>query len=122
MIEQTDLFPTLTELCGIGPIRCLPWRSFAALVQNRRYHPREFAYSEYYFCRNVFTRDDRYVGKPPILMVRTDKWKLNYLSWGRSELFDMEKDPGEFHNRIDDTGCASIAKELMTIARRMYET
>ena len=52
-------------------------------------------------------------------MVRTDKWKLNYLSWDRSELFDVVADPGEFRNRIDDTGCAGIAKELTAIARRM---
>ncbi len=120
LIEQTDLFPTLAELCGLEAVPGLPGRSFAALVRNRRYQPREFAYSEYYFCRNVFTRDNRYVGKPPLLMVRTDKWKLNYLSWGRSELFDIEKDPGEFRNRIEDTGCASIARELIAIARNVY--
>ncbi len=120
LIEQTDLFPTLAELCGLEAVPGLPGRSFAALVRNHRYQPREFAYSEYYFCRNVFTRDNRYVGKPPLLMVRTDKWKLNYLSWGRSELFDIEKDPGEFRNRIEDTGCASIARELIAIARNVY--
>ena len=51
------------------------------LFDNRTYQPREYAYSEYDFCHGVFTRDNRYVGNPPILMVRTDRWKLNYLSW-----------------------------------------
>ena len=122
LIDGVDLFPTLTELCGLGAVKGLPGRSFAALVENGRYESREFVYSEYYFCRNVFTRDNHYVGKPPILMVRTDKWKLNYLSWDRSELFDMENDPGEFENRIDDTGCAGVAKELTGIAERLYKT
>ena len=49
-------------------------------------------------------------------MVRTDRWKLNYLSWERCELFDMEKDPGEFRNVIDDPGNAGIVKELTRIA------
>jgi len=87
-------------------------------LRGRRYTPREFAYSEYWFCRNVFTKDDRYVGKGPILMVRTDRWKLNYLDWGRSELFDLSNDPGEFINRIDDTGLGGVVKELTAIARR----
>ncbi|MBS1829307.1 MAG: sulfatase-like hydrolase/transferase [Acidobacteria bacterium] len=121
LIEQVDLFPTLAELCGHqAPAAKIHGRSFANLVQRRRYTAREFAYSEYYFCHNVFTRDDRYVGKDPILMVRTDRWKLNHLAWGRSELFDLKNDPGEFRNVIDDSGNAGIAKELTAIARRMY--
>ena len=122
LIEQVDLFPTLAELCGQVSPKDLPGRSFAPLLQGRRYQPREFAYSEYYFCRNVFTRDNRYVGKPPILMVRTAEWKLNYLSWDRSELFDLDGDPHEFRNRIDDSGNAGIARELQSIAQRMYRS
>jgi choline-sulfatase len=122
LIEQIDLFPTIAELCGHGAPKDLPGRSFAPLVQNRRYQPREFAYSEYYFCRSVFTRDNRYVGKPPIVMVRTDRWKLNYLSWDRSELFDLTNDPQESRNRIDDPANAGIAKELTAIAQRMYRS
>ncbi|MBK7928480.1 MAG: sulfatase-like hydrolase/transferase [Bryobacterales bacterium] len=119
LIEQIDLFPTLAGLCGHTAPKNLPGRTFAPLLRNRRYSQREFAYSEYYFCHNVFTRDDRYVGKPPILMVRTDRWKLNFLDWGRSELFDLQSDPGEFRNCIDDSGNAGIVSELQAIARRM---
>ena len=120
LVEHTDLFPTLAELCGHAVPKEIHGRSFAALIKDRRYVQREYAYSEYYFCHRVFTRDDRYVGKPPILMVRTDKWKLNYLSWARSELFDLQKDPGEFRNCIDDSGNAGVVKELTGIARRMF--
>lgn len=120
LVEQVDLFSTLAELCGFAPPRGIHGRSLAPLLRGRRHTPREFAYSEYHFCHNVFTRDNRYVGKPPILMVRTDTWKLNYLRWDRRELFDVAADPGEFHNRIDDTGHAGIARELGRMAERMY--
>ena len=73
-------------------------------------------------CRNVFTRDNRYVGKPPILMVRTNEWKFNYLSWDRSELFDMRKDPGEFQKVVNESRNANVVKELRTIAERIYTT
>jgi choline-sulfatase len=122
LVEQIDLFPTLAELCGHNAPRTLPGRSFARIFDGRRHAGREFVYSEYYFCRSVFTRDDRYVGKPPLLMVRTDRWKLNYLSWDRSELYDLARDPGEFHNAIDDTGNAGIVKELTAVAERVFRS
>ena len=116
IVEQVDLLPTLAELCGLDAPTGIDGRSFAASVRGERHAGREFAYSEYYFCRRVFTADDRFVGKPPIVMVRTDRWKLNHLSWERSELFDLENDPGEFRNVIDDSGNAGIVKELTKIA------
>jgi iduronate 2-sulfatase len=119
-VEQVDLFPTLAELCGFEAPLGIHGRSLAPLLRNRRHTAREFAYSEYWFCRNVFTRDDRYVGKPPILMVRTGKWKFNFLSWDRSELFDLEKDPGEQENRVDDAGNGGIVRELRAIAERQF--
>ncbi len=116
IVEQVDLLPTLAELCGLDVPSTIDGQSFAASVRGDRHTPREFAYSEYYFCRRVFTADNRFVGKPPIIMVRTDRWKLNYLSWERSELFDIQNDPGEFRNVIDDSGNAGIVKELTAIA------
>lgn len=120
IIEQIDLFPTLAEFCGIGSPRGIHGKSFSSLLRGRRYTPREFAYSEYYFCHDVFTRDNRYVGKEPILMIRTDRWKLNHLSWDRSEFYDMQQDPREFTNLIDSSGSGGVVKELERSARRMY--
>lgn len=122
LVEQVDLLPTLAELCGFEAPTGIDGRSFASSVRGERHASREFAYSEYYFCRRVFTADNRFVGKPPILMVRTDRWKLNYLSWDRSELFDLRDDPGEFRNAIDDSGNAGIVKELTRIAETTYRS
>ncbi len=121
IVEQVDLFPTLAELCGFSAPQHLDGRSFAPSVRGGRFAAKEIAYSEYYFCHRVFTADNRFVGKPPILMVRSDRWKLNYLSWERSELFDLAKDPREFHNAIDEPGNAGIVKELTAIAERNYQ-
>ncbi len=122
LVAQVDLLPTLADLCGFETPAGMDGRSFASSVRGERHAAREFAYSEYYFCRRVFTADDRFVGKPPILMVRTDRWKLNYLSWDRSELFDMQNDPGEFRNAIDDSGNAGIVNELTRIARTTFRS
>ena len=53
-------------------------------------------------------------------MVRTAQYKLNYLSWDRSELFDVQKDPGEFSNRIDDLALTGVVGELKLIAERQF--
>jgi choline-sulfatase len=120
LVEHIDIYPTLAELCNLPEPENIQGHSFAPLLQNESYEPREYAYSEYDFCHGVFTQDNRYVGKPPILMVRTDRWKLNHLSWERSELFDLKNDPNEFTNVIDDPGNAGIVKELTAIAERTY--
>jgi choline-sulfatase len=120
LISQVDLFPTLAALCGHEVPKGLPGRDFSALVTNKRHSPREYVYSEYYFCKSVFTRDNRYFGRSPIQMVRTDRWKLNYLEWDRSELFDMSNDPHEFRNCIDDPANASVLRELTGIIRREH--
>jgi len=122
LISHIDLFPTLAALCGHDTPNDLPGRDFSPLVTDRRYPAREYVFSEYYFCRTVFTRDNRYVGKPPILMVRTDRWKLNYLEQDRSELFDLANDPGEFRNCIDDPSNAGVLRELTGIAQRVHQT
>lgn len=121
-IEHVDLFPTLAEMCGFEAPRGLHGRGFAGLLENRKHIPREFAYAEYDFCHNVFAKDDRYAGKPPILMVRTDRWKLNELSWGRPGLYDLANDANESRNVIGAPGNAGAVKELRAIARRMYES
>jgi len=118
--DEIPIYPTLAELCNLPEPENIQGHSFAPLLQNESYEPREYAYSEYDFCHGVFTQDNRYVGKPPILMVRTDRWKLNHLSWERSELFDLKNDPNEFTNVIDDPGNAGIVKELTAIAERTY--
>ena len=43
-----------------------------------------------------------------------------HLSWGRTELFDLEKDPNEFTNVIDELENAWIVRELTEIAERMH--
>lgn len=45
-------------------------------------------------------------------MVRLGPWKLSHYTAGFSELFNLEEDPREASNRINDASCASIRMEL----------
>jgi hypothetical protein len=56
--------------------------------------------------------------------VRTEKWKLNYCDKPRSgELYDLEKDPGEFNNLWGNSHYRDAQEMMMYImVGRMIET
>jgi choline-sulfatase len=112
LVAHVDLYPTLARLAGLELPDAVHGRSFAGLVNNDEYSERDYVFAEYNFCRNVFTSDNRYVGKPPIRMVRSKEWKLNQLDWAKDELYDLKNDPGEHHNLIDSPAHANIVTEL----------
>ena len=46
------------------------------------------------------------------VMVRTEKWKYMARLAGKEELYDLEADPGELANRIDDDGLGDVVRDL----------
>ena len=57
------------------------------------------------------------------VMVRTERYKLsvNALTREPADLYDMQEDPNELHNRVDDPQLASIRQELIDIAPRVED-
>ena len=45
-------------------------------------------------------------------MIRTEAWKLNVYGGVPGELYNLQDDPREFYNRIDDPACASSVTSL----------
>lgn len=50
-------------------------------------------------------------------MIRTPRWKYIWNATDVDELYDLERDPGELINRIDDPSCAG---ELRELRQRLY--
>jgi len=48
----------------------------------------------------------------------TRSWKYVYNGFDFDELYDLESDPGETINRIDDPDCADIIRQL---SRRLWQ-
>lgn len=95
MVSSYDYFPTILDYLGVkAPAgkSNRPGRSYAGLVAGNR--PRRWEnrlYFEYSYVRGVRTENLKYIE-------RTKDWP--------SELYDLEADPGETANRIEDPAYA----------------
>ena len=104
-----DWFPTVLDYLGIEnpEAEALPGRSFASLLRGE-----EAAGSSHVV---VF---DEY---GPVRMIRSRRWKyVHRYPAGPHELYDLEQDPGEDHNRIDDPACADVVEEMRKNLREWF--
>jgi arylsulfatase A-like enzyme/Tfp pilus assembly protein PilF len=94
-VETADLAPTIASLAG-APLGAVDGRSLLPLVaagDARVGDPDRPAYAESYY-QSVL------LGWSPLRAVRTSRWK--FIEAPRPELYDLDGDPGELRNRIDD--------------------
>ncbi|MBI3209059.1 MAG: sulfatase-like hydrolase/transferase [Candidatus Solibacter usitatus] len=90
MVSSYDYFPTITDYAGVKtPADAKrPGRSYAGLLRGEKQEwDNRRLYFEYSFVRGVRTETMKYIR-------RTKEWP--------SELYDLERDPGETANRVDD--------------------
>lgn len=110
LVEMVDIFPTLTDLCGVKPPTNLQGRSLKLLLQNPSAAGKEYAYT-------VVTR-----GTKLGLAIRFDHWR--YTEWGSpqpAELYDLNADPKEFTNLVGKKEHAEVltrAKQLLAKAQK----
>lgn len=108
VIANVDFAPTFLEVAGIESDYQTQGRSFAAALtgdtppdwrQSMYYH-----YYEFPFWHHV----------QPHYGIRTDKYTLAhfYYNIDQWELYDLEKDPAQMHNVIDDPDYAEVVTQL----------
>jgi len=96
LAQQIDIYPTLAELAGFEIPPHVQGRSLAPILQNS-----ENRVHEEVFCTK---------GKDHLL--RTERWAYLFYRNGAAELYDMQEDPRQFTNLIDDPEHAATAREL----------
>jgi hypothetical protein len=104
-----DLFPTVCDLACIERPPHLQGNSLAGLFLQshaKDYQAREYALCEEGYYRTLRTRRYKLVYAPP------------HYTWGdgqgfTSQLYDLEKDPGEWENRFEDPAYAEIRQRLI---------
>lgn len=106
VVEFVDLFPTLTELCGVTTPDGLTGRSLRALLESPDSNWDGHAVTQ------VLRPGD---GKPVMgRSVRTNRWRYTEWNGGQDgvELYDHQADPDEFENLANTPGHENLIAEL----------
>jgi len=108
IVEFVDLFPTLTDLCGLGAPAGLEGRSFRRLLADPSAAGKKAAFT--------VVKRGGILGRS----VRTDRWRYTEWDGGRegSELYDHEGDPGEYRNLAEDPSHRPTVAALRKLLRR----
>jgi uncharacterized sulfatase len=86
IVELLDLFPSFCEIAGHPAPEPLDGRSFVPILKEPGARGKEAAFCQWGNGRTV----------------RTQRWRLTERSDGSSELYDHDRDAGEFFNVIAD--------------------
>ncbi len=102
LVELLDIFPTVTELCGLKPPPEVQGRSFVALLNDPQQPWKDAA----------FTQVQR--GKIAGRSVRTERYRYTEWDGGKrgAELYDHQSDPNELANLAAHSAYVSIVRDL----------
>jgi len=113
LVELIDIFPTLTEICGLPAAKGLEGKSFPPLLQQPLQPWTTAAYTQH-------PRPAYYKGKPRVMGYSMRTATLRYTQWRKfetgatvaQELYDHRRDPAENHNVAADPRYAVQLQQL----------
>ena len=113
MVRNIDIAPTILELAGASMPGTLDGRSFVPLLRGEPARRKTELLYEYYW-------EDAFPHTPTVFALREERWKYIYYHgvWDRPELFDLEADPAERRNLVDDPEQADRVVRMRT---RLFE-
>ena len=100
-VSLLDLYPTLVDLCGLPPNRRLEGRTIAPLVRDPEI---EWPYPA------VITHSPHWHG--PNHAIRSEAFHYIHYGRGGEELYDVSKDPSQWHNLARDPKYGKIKEDL----------
>jgi choline-sulfatase len=110
-VSLVDLAPTFMEALGAGPLPgALPGRSLFE-ISGEPDDPDRAVFSEYHAVGSI----------TGMFMVRKGKWKLVHHEGYAPQLFDLEADPDEAHDRAADSACAEALASLQAALRSICD-
>ena len=117
LVENIDLLPTFVEAAG-SPNAANPWLEGRALTPWLHGTPpdewREYVISEYTYALRPIAQDLGVSDQDArLFMIFDGRYKMMHAQGGfRPQVFDLQTDPDEFHDRGDDPAYADIITGL----------
>jgi choline-sulfatase/uncharacterized sulfatase len=107
IIESIDLFPTLCDLTGLEIPNTVQGKSFSGIISGQEKWERKNALTENPYRKALSTKHWRYIAN---------------LEGEEDELYDLQKDPWELSNRIQDPDLQDLARDLLrTLLHRVVQ-
>jgi arylsulfatase A-like enzyme len=105
LASQTDLAPTVLELLGQPPLERAEGQSLAPILRDESTPSRPYTFSEYNGWKD---------GGFKMRAIVSERFKYVYSHEDQDQLFDLERDPDELTNLVDDAAHGAIVRELRT--------
>ncbi|MBK7496625.1 MAG: sulfatase-like hydrolase/transferase [Candidatus Omnitrophica bacterium] len=123
MVELIDLFPTITDLCGLPAPPQVQGHSLVPLLKGDSEGGREFIFSEYLENEEAMirTRQFKYIYTTGARN-REDGYRTGRPLPGRTRiLFDIHQDPGEMTNLADNPEYQQVIAEMKAEMLQCFE-
>ena len=106
-VQNIDIAPTILDIADEDIPTNMRGRSFLPLLEGKKTKWRNEIFYEYYWER-------AFPQTPTTFGIRTDKYKYIYYYgiWDTNELYDIENDPAEMNNLIDQPQYKKLVKEM----------
>jgi uncharacterized sulfatase len=109
LISHLDIIPTMIEMMGQEPPGLLQGVSQLPVIEQKEKSVRDHSHIGFHrFALN----HDNWGGLYPIRCTTDGRYKLSINLNGTDELYDLEQDPLELENRIEDSELSSIRDNL----------
>jgi arylsulfatase A-like enzyme len=107
MVQNIDVAPTILESAGLKKPDYMPGESIIKLLNDEKITWRDRIFYEYYWEYN-------FPMTPTVFGIRTDKYKYIFYHgiWDRNEFYDIQNDPDEMYNLIEEPELQSKIEEL----------
>ena len=121
LVELVDIYPTLSDLCGLSKPDNLEGYSFTPLLDDADKPWKKAAFSQY--PRSRRDAEKLIMGNT----VRTQRYR--YVEWVHvksgtvkaKELYDRQKDPKENVNVVDHAEYADVVQKMQTLIKQGWE-